>query len=215
MRFTILTISILSVCSTVWAADQPMNEQEQVNYSLGYELGKDLKGQELHLSEGALLQGVKDALEGNRPQVDARKRLSALNKIRDKRADEQLAKSQAYLAENTKKEGVVTLPSGLQYKVIKSGEGKKPSASDSVQVHYLGTLIDGVKFDSSYDRGEPASFKVNRVIKGWTEALQLMQEGAKWELVIPPDLAYGKRGRSKRIPPNSALIFEVELLKIN
>jgi len=124
-------------------------------------------------------------------------------------------RSEEFLKENAKKEGVKTLPDGLQYKVEREGSGKSPAASDVVSVHYRGTLVDGTKFDSSYDRGQPTEFPVNRVIKGWTEALQLMKEGSKWTLYIPAKLAYGERGTpGGPIGPNEALIFEVELLKV-
>ncbi len=123
-------------------------------------------------------------------------------------------KGEAFLAENAKKEGVKSLPSGLQYKVLKEGTGKQPEKSDTVSVHYKGTLIDGKEFDSSYKRGEPAEFGVTQVIKGWTEALQLMKEGAKWQLFIPAQLAYGERGAGDLIGPNETLVFEVELLKV-
>ncbi len=126
-----------------------------------------------------------------------------------------IEKGQEFLADNAKKEGVKKLPDGLQYKVLKEGAGKKPSATDTVVVHYRGTLIDGTEFDSSYKRGQPAEFPVNRVIKGWTEALQLMTEGSKWMLYIPSTLAYGERGTpGGPIGPNETLIFEVELLKL-
>lgn len=123
-------------------------------------------------------------------------------------------KGEAFLAENAKKDGVKSLPSGLQYKVIKEGAGKQPEKTDTVSVHYKGTLIDGTEFDSSYKRGEPAEFGVTQVIKGWTEALQLMKEGAKWQVFIPWQLAYGERGRGGLIGPHEALVFEVELLKV-
>ena len=129
-------------------------------------------------------------------------------------AQDAAAKGETYLKENAKKEGVKTLPSGLQYKVVKEGNGKSPKATDTVSVHYRGTLIDGTEFDSSIKRGEPAEFPVNRVIKGWTEALQLMKEGDKWMLYIPSNLAYGERGAGADIGPNETLIFEVELLKV-
>ena len=121
---------------------------------------------------------------------------------------------EVFLAENKKKEGVTTLPSGLQYKVIKAGTGKKPKSTDTVTVNYRGTLIDGTEFDSSYRRGEPASFGVSGVIPGWTEAMQLMQEGAKWQVVVPPNLAYGEKGAGPNIGPNATLIFEIELISI-
>jgi FKBP-type peptidyl-prolyl cis-trans isomerase FklB len=123
-------------------------------------------------------------------------------------------KGEAYIAENAKKEGVKTLPSGLQYKIIKDGTGKSPTKEDSVLANYKGTLIDGTEFDSSYKRGEPAKFPVGKVIKGWTEALQLMKEGSKWQLFIPWNLAYGERARSAQIGPYETLVFEVELVKV-
>ena len=130
------------------------------------------------------------------------------------KAEANRQKGEAFLVENQKKEGVITLPSGLQYKVIEEGTGESPKPNDTVVTHYRGTLIDGKEFDSSYRRGEPASFPVNRVIAGWTEALQLMKVGAKWQLFIPPELAYGERGAGRAIGPNAALIFEIELVEI-
>ena len=130
------------------------------------------------------------------------------------RAEENLAAGKVFLAEKEKEEGVTTLPSGLQYKVIKEGSGKTPESSDTVTVHYRGTLIDGTEFDSSYRRGKPATFRVEGVIPGWTEALQLMKEGAEWQIFIPPELGYGDR-RTQKIEPNSTLIYELELISVN
>ncbi len=189
-------------------------DEEKVNYSLGFELGKDLKRQDLKLVADALLKGAEDAMSGGKPLVKKSQRIAALKKIREGRAQENLEKSQAFLAANAEKEGVKVMPSGLQYKVIKPGEGKSPQATSSVTVHYRGTLIDGTEFDSSYERGRPATFQLKKVIKGWREGLQLMKEGAQWELYIPPDLAYGKRSPGNRIPANSALVFKVELLSV-
>lgn len=135
-------------------------------------------------------------------------------KDRKQQAEENLSQGEAFLAENGKREGVVSLPSGLQYEVIHDGNGETPGNTDTVVTHYRGTLIDGKEFDSSHRRGEPASFPVNRVISGWTEALQLMTVGSKWKLFIPSDLAYGERGAGKVIGPNATLIFEIELLEI-
>jgi len=189
-------------------------EEEKVNYSLGYELGKDLKGQQLQLLPEALLQGAEDAISGGKALVRPTQRAAALKQIKETRAQANLEQAQAFLAANAEKEGVKTLPSGLQYKEIKAGEGKSPAADGSVVVNYRGTRIDGTQFDSSYDRGKPATFQVKKVIKGWREALLLMKEGAKWELYIPPELGYGKRGLRKTIPPNNALIYEVELISV-
>lgn len=189
-------------------------DMDKVNYSLGYELGKDLKRQDLKLTPDVLLRGVEDALSGAKPLVNKRGRQTALKEIKEKRSQENLEKSQAFLAANAEKEGVTTLPSGLQYKEIQAGEGQTPEVTGTVTVNYRGTLIDGTLFDSSYERGRPATFQVKKVIKGWKEALQLMKEGAKWEVYIPPELAYGKQSPRNRIPPNSALIFEVELISV-
>ena len=186
----------------------------KVNYSLGFELGKDLQRQELPLMPDALLKGAEDGVSGRTPKVNTRQRAAALKEIKEKRAQANLEQSQAFLAANAEKEGVQTLPSGLQYKVIQEGEGRTPGPDDSVVVHYSGSFVDGTVFDSSYDRGKPATLQMKKVIKGWKEALAMMKEGAKWELFIPPELAYGKQGRAKAIPPNSALIFEVELISI-
>ncbi len=140
--------------------------------------------------------------------------MAAREKEFKEKADKNLAAGKAFLEENKKKEGVTALPSGLQYKVLKEGAGKTPKAADTVTAHYRGTLTDGTEFESSYKKEKPLTFKVDGVIKGWTEALLLMKEGSKWQIVIPPDLAYGERG-SPVIPPNSTLIFEVELISVN
>ena len=214
-KFTLLFIPAFVAWSVSSSAAAPENDNDKAIYSLGYELGKDIKNQELQLNQEILLQGAKDAIDGNKPQVNSRERRQALKDIKAKRAQDNLEKAQAFLAENAKKEGVVTLESGLQYKEIKAGEGKSPAITDSVKVNYRGSLIDGSEFDSSYQRGKPSTFPIKNVIKGWKEAMQLMKEGAKWELYIPPELAYGKLGHGKTIPPNSALVFEVELLSVN
>ena len=140
---------------------------------------------------------------------------SAEKAARQQTAHDSLNSGEAFLAENGKQKGVTTLPGGLQYKVITAGSGASPKRTDQVTVHYRGTLIDGTEFDSSYRRNQPATFRLDRVIPGWTEGLQLMQEGGKWQLFIPAKLAYGEKGSGARIPPNSALIFEVELIKVN
>ncbi len=139
--------------------------------------------------------------------------MAAQQKVLKEKAEKNLAESKVFLEENKKKEGIKTLPSGLEYKVLAEGSGKTPKATDAVTVHYRGTLINGAEFDSSYKRGQPASFQVDRVIRGWMEALQLMKEGSKWQLFIPPELGYGERDMGL-IPPNSTLIFEVELISV-
>ena len=190
------------------------SDADRVNYSLGFELGQDLKGVGIELAPEALMKGVEDAISGGKPRIRAMGRRAVLAQIREKRAEENLAEAHAFLAANAGKDGVVKLPSGLQYKEIRAGEGKRPGPDDTVTVNYRGTLSDGTEFDSSYARGRPSTFPVKKVIRGWAEAMQLMKEGAKWELFIPPELAYGKSGREPRIPPNSVLVFEVELIAV-
>jgi FKBP-type peptidyl-prolyl cis-trans isomerase FklB len=230
MRRSIITLSVLGLLHGVGFADEPPEAKtetakpaavvevgsavDKVNYSLGYELGQDLKREELSAVPEVLLKGVEDGISGAKPMVKASERRAALAQIVAKRAQENLERSQEFLAANGAKEGVTTLPSGLQYKELSAGEGKTPAPDSRVTVNYRGTLIDGSVFDSSYERDKPSTLEVRKVIKGWREALQLMKEGAKWEIYVPPELAYGKTGRDKRIPPNSALIFEVELLSV-
>ncbi|PLX93046.1 MAG: hypothetical protein C0620_08195 [Desulfuromonas sp.] len=199
--------------------------QQRVSYSVGLDIARNFKQNEFELDSALVLQGIKDAQGDGEPLMDDEKIAATMQEFQqymmeqyqqrmEKQATDNAAKETAFLAENGKKEGVVTLESGLQYKVIESGEGKTPTAEDTVQVDYRGTLIDGTEFDSSYSRGEPVEFQVNRVIAGWTEALQLMKEGDKWELYIPAALAYGERGMGQDIAPNSTLIFEVVLHKV-
>ena len=163
-------------------------------------------------------QAIKDVLEGNPTAISHTEARQIVNeyfeKLEAEMNAENIEKGRKFLEENGKKENIVTLPSGLQYEVIKEGNGKKPKATDRVRCHYEGTLINGTLFDSSIQRGEPAVFGVNQVIAGWVEALQLMSEGAKWRLFIPSDLAYGANGAGEMIPPHSTLIFEVELIEV-
>jgi FKBP-type peptidyl-prolyl cis-trans isomerase len=172
-----------------------------------------------------LSEGIEDALSGKESRLSEEEMGSSLSNLRQKsmtamqealkeQAEKNLVEGEKFLTENKTKEGVKTTASGLQYKIIEEGKGPSPKAGDTVTVNYRGTLIDGTQFDSSYDRGQPATFPLTGVIPGWTEALQMMKKGSKWELYIPPDLAYGDRGAGNRIPPNSTLIFEVELISI-
>jgi FKBP-type peptidyl-prolyl cis-trans isomerase len=169
--------------------------------------------------------GIRDALGGKEPLMsqeeirstvaELQKRESAARRKASKeKIEKNLAESKAFLEENKKKEGIKALPSGLQYKVLAEGSGKTPKETDTVTVHYRGTLVNGTEFDSSYKRDKPSTFQVNRVIRGWTEALQMMKEGSKWQLFVPPELGYGERGSGSQIQPNSALIFEVELISV-
>ena len=195
------------------------SDDDKVFYSLGSSVAEYYKSQGLDsLDYEAFMMGVRDVFEGDSLKVsdqDSRKLLNSFfTALKEKQATAMKAEGEAFLAENAKKEGVVSLPSGLQYKVLKMGDGPKPGPTDKVKTHYHGTLIDGTVFDSSVQRGEPISFPVNGVIRGWTEALQLMPVGSKWVLYIPYNLAYGERGAGQQIAPYSALVFEVELLDI-
>lgn len=201
------------------------NQKDKISYIIGMDIGTNLKRQAIDINPEILLKGIQDGRSGNKPlltEQEMSETIAAFQKELKAKQDEMMKVSgeknkkegEAFLTENKKKEGVVVLPSGLQYKVMKKGVGKKPKATDTVTTHYRGTLIDGTEFDSSYKRGQPVSFPVNGVIPGWTEALQLMEEGAKWQLFVPSSLAYGERGAGPQIGPHAALIFEVELISI-
>ena len=192
---------------------------DKFSYGLGMGIGQNLLSMGVKdMSIEDFIKGISDVLSGNKTELTHSEAQKVVNEHFQKLAEEAYAVNrnagEKFLAENAKKESITTLPSGMQYEVIKEGNGKKPSATDRVQCHYEGTLIDGTIFDSSIKRGEPAVFGVNQVIKGWVEALQLMQEGAKWRLYIPYDMAYGEHGAGEMIPPYSALIFDVELIKV-
>ena len=188
-------------------------------------LGSTLRQQSVEVDLSILMTGVKDSLAGRKTLLtedEERTVLTALKAEVRKKQEEKMAQAgeantkegQAFLAANKSKDGVVTLPSGLQYKILQAGTGPKPTTTDSVVCNYRGTLINGTEFDSSYKRGQPATFPVSGVIKGWTEALQLMPAGSKWQLFVPAELAYGARGAGPGIGPNSTLVFEVELISI-
>ena len=222
---TLLNIAFLfSVCHAQGKLELK-DQKDKESYSLGYQFGQSLKSQGVDINMEIYASGIKDALGGKEPQMTSeeirstvtnlqQRLMAAQQKTQKEQAAKNLSKSKAFLAENGKKEGIKTLPSGLQYKVLTEGSGKMPKAEDTVTVNYKGTLIDGTEFDSSYKRGQAATFQVKGVIKGWTEALQLMKEGSKWQLFIQPELAYGERGAGPLIAPNSTLIFEVELISI-
>ena len=200
--------------------------KQKASYAIGMNWGTGLHRQAIDVDTAALLQGMKDGLAGGKTLLTEDEARAALMQLQKEMQEKQQAKAaaegdankkegEAFLAANKGKEGVVTLPSGLQYKILTPGTGPKPTATDSVVCNYKGTLINGTEFDSSYKRGEPATFPVTGVIKGWTEALQLMPVGSKWQLFIPSDLAYGARGTpGGPIGPNATLIFEVELMSI-
>ena len=192
---------------------------DKFSYGLGMGIGQNLLSMNVsEISVEDFIKGMQAVLQGAATEITHMEAQKVVSEHFQKLAEEQYAKvkaeGEAFLAANAKKEGVVTLPSGLQYEVLVEGNGKKPKASDRVRCHYEGTLIDGTLFDSSVRRGEPAVFGVSQVIAGWVEALQLMAEGSKWRLYIPQELAYGSHGAGESIPPYSALIFDVELIKV-
>ncbi len=197
----------------------------KLSYSLGYNIGTNLKKASLDLAHEGLSQGIRDALSGSQSLLNQEEMTQILSQLqqdmgrrqqeqKQKLAEQNQAAGEAFLKENSKKPGVQVTASGLQYRVLKPGSGPKPKATDTVRVHYRGTLINGQEFDSSYKRNQPAVFQLNGVIKGWIEALQLMSVGSKWEIAIPASLAYGAQAAGNMIGPGSTLIFEVELLGI-
>ncbi len=203
------------------ASPPPKTLKEQASYGIGFNIGHNLKEDGLDVDPAMLARGLVDALGGAQPQLTEQEIAKALEEFQKvveqqmaQRAGKAAQEGEAFLAANAKKEGVVVLPSGLQYKVLKQGTGASPTTTDVVRTHYHGTFINGKVFDSSVERGEPAEFPVNGVIPGWTEALQLMKVGDKWQLFIPAKLAYGKRGSPGGIAPDTTLVFEVELLDI-
>jgi FKBP-type peptidyl-prolyl cis-trans isomerase FklB len=200
-------------------------QKDKISYAVGLNVGTNLHRQAVDVDPAILARGLQDGLAGNKPLLTEEEARTLLMQLQDDMRKKQAEKAQqtgganktegeAFLAANKTKEGVVTLPSGLQYKILKAGTGPKPSANDSVVCNYRGTLINGTEFDSSYKRGQPATFPVGGVIKGWTEALQLMPVGSKWQLFVPSNLAYGDRGAGADIGPNATLIFEVEMISI-
>ena len=211
---------VLSSCSNDATNKTPETEMEKVSYSLGVNVATGVKAQGLDtIDASAVAKAFKDVFEGNDLDISEEESMEVLQAYFGKlqaAAQEKASEAGAtYLAENAAKEGVITTASGLQYEVLTEGDGVKPTTADQVTVHYHGMLTDGTVFDSSVDRGEPAKFGVTQVIKGWTEALQLMSVGDKWKLTIPSNLAYGDKGAGGMIGPNATLVFEVELLGIN
>lgn len=213
-----LCLMLLACQGNTQEKAQLKTQKDSVSYAIGHDIAKNLKKQSFDIDPDVLAKGLKDILNDVKPALDDSQSQAAIMSYQKHMMDVQAEKNKtagdAFLAENKKKDGVITLPSGLQYKVEKMGTGKKPKAEETVAVHYIGKLVDGTEFDNSYKRGQPASFQVNGVVRGWTEALQLMPVGSKWTLFIPPDLAYGERGAGQVIPPNATLIFEVELLSV-
>jgi FKBP-type peptidyl-prolyl cis-trans isomerase FklB len=228
MKLRLLTILGIALLASPANSEENLvlkSQKDKISYIIGMDIGRNLQKGSIDFDPDILAKGIKDALSGGKPllteqeirettAVFQKELMAKQEEVAKKLGEKNKKEGEAFLAENKKKEGVKTLPSGLQYKVIKEGTGKKPKITDTVTTHYRGTLIDGIEFDSSYRRGKPASFPANGVIPGWTEALQLMGEGAKWQLFIPPNLAYGERGAGRDIGPNATLIFEIELISI-
>ena len=221
--------AVLSICFILCllsfatlAAVELKTDKQKLSYALGAYFSQGVKQQNVDLDIPTFLQAVEDSLNKAPLQMNESEIETVLNKYKEKLASERNAVAgtnksagQKFLEANKTKGGIVTQPSGLQYKIIKEGTGAKPTSESNVKVNYQGTLIDGKVFDSSYERGEPVSFNLNQVIKGWQEVLPLMSVGSKWQVFIPPDLAYGERGAGGAIGPNATLIFEIELMGIN
>ncbi|KPJ51891.1 MAG: hypothetical protein AMS16_07210 [Planctomycetes bacterium DG_58] len=218
------------VCVGLLAADdakppEAATDMKKVSYCIGLSIGRSMKAQEMALEVADFMAGLRHGLAGDPPRMTDEEMRQTMTRFQEEMkarqmdrarrlGAENLKKGADYLAENRKKTGVIVTASGLQYKVLRAGTGKSPAPVDTVEVHYKGTLIDGTEFDSSYKRGQTVSFTLNRVIRGWSEALLLMKEGAKWQLVIPPELAYGAQGAGPTIGPNAVLVFEAELIKV-
>ena len=227
MKHIRIVAAAFVLTSTAFAQQAPQlkDDKDKVSYSIGLDIGTTFKKQNMDINLDVLMSGLKDGTSGNKPLMtedEIKQTMQGFQKsMMEKQAQRSkeaavanLDKGQKYLDENKKKEGVKTTASGLQYKVVKEGNGPTPKETDTVVTHYTGTTIEGKEFDSSHKRNEPATFPVNRVIKGWTEALTMMKVGSKYQLAIPPNLAYGERGAGGDIGPNETLLFDVELLEI-
>lgn len=225
LLLVLLSVSFVSCQNNYNKPEDLKTDKEKVSYSIGVDVGNSLKANEIDVEAKAFIKGLEDALKGDSLLLTATQMQEVIQKFQQEMAAKQSekqkivgekskAEGEAFLAENKMKTGVVTTATGLQYKVVTAGKGPSPKETDKVRVHYRGRLIDGTVFDNSYDRGEPITFPLNGVIPGWTEALQLMKVGDKWEIYLPSQLGYGEAGAGT-IPPNAALIFEVELLEIN
>lgn len=222
MKSLVIGALLVVASAGAYAADAKLNnDKSKSSYAFGYQMGENMKPGAKDLDPAAFARGLQDAMSGSKAALSPQDREAAIGKYREQMnqkqqaaAEENRKRGDAYLAQNQKKAGVKVLASGVQYKVTKEGNGKSPQPSDTVSVHYRGTLINGTEFDSSYKRNEPAVFPVNAVIRGWQEVLPLMKEGAKWEVAIPATMAYGDRGAGGMIGPNETLLFEIELLSV-
>ena len=221
MKAILISLIGVSIALTVFAEDKPpqlKDLKDKASYAIGLNVGFNMKRQNVDVNQDAFIAGMKDAMSNRKPlltEQEVRETMIAFEKdLQDKKAQlaqKNAGEAQKFMSDNKSKDGVKTTASGLQYKMVKDGSGAQPKSTDTVTVNYRGTLTDGTEFDSSYKRGQPATFPVSGVIKGWTEALQMMKVGSKYQLFIPPDLAYGASGQGS-IPPNAVLIFEVELM---
>ena len=220
-RFTLYLVWLCAIALGSAQAADPQTDKEKLSYALGAFFGQTVSRQDMDLDIPAFLQAVEDVLSGAETRLSGEQMQQILSDYQTREQQQRAAAADRnkqdgarYLAENKQKAGVQTLPSGLQYKILKAGAGEKPGPESQVVAHYRGTLIDGTEFDSSYARGEPATFAVDQVIRGWQEALQLMSAGASWQIVVPADLAYGERGAGGAIGPHATLLFDIELLEI-
>jgi FKBP-type peptidyl-prolyl cis-trans isomerase FklB len=227
VKYLAIYLLTTGLIANTYAAEQPevlKDETARINYSVGYQIGGDFRQQEVEIRPEAVLRGIQDALsdsgtlmtpeEMRKTMGDMGKHVAELKQKKRQQIGDYTEKNKQFLVENGKKPGVITTASGLQYRVNKPGRGNPPGLTDRVMVHYRGRLINGTEFDSSYKRGKPSIFQINKVIKGWTEALQLMKRGDHWQLFIPAELAYGAKGSGTTIPPNSTLIFDIEFISI-
>jgi len=221
----LFSAGVISIASAAEEAMPLVDDTAKINYSVGYQIGSDFQRQEMEIRPEVVIQGIRDAISGDQALMSSSEMRTTMADVGKRIADQKrqkreallqqrLDESRAFLAENAKKPGVTTTASGLQYRVLEQGGGKNPRKEDKVLVHYNGKLLDGTVFDSSRKTGQPVSLQVDQVIKGWTEALQLMKRGDHWQIFIPPELAYGEAGAGAVIPPNSTLIFDVELISI-
>jgi FKBP-type peptidyl-prolyl cis-trans isomerase FklB len=220
-------LAVLCIATQAFSADTKVlkTDKDKISYIIGINMGNRFKKDAIDVNTDMFMKGFKDAQSGTKPMLNDEEMAAVMTVFQQQMQAKQMEKikviaeknkkaGDTFLADNKKKDGVITLKSGLQYKVITEGTGKMPKESDKVTTHYRGTLVDGTEFDSSYKRGEPVSFPVNGVIPGWTEALQLMKSGSKWQLFIPSDLAYGENG-PETIGPNATLIFDIELISVD
>jgi len=228
-KWLLLPLVLLMLTPSYLFADEAPaleTQNEKESYSIGYQVGLSMKNDGVEVDVEKLVQGLQDAVNEQEPLLSNEEMRSLIVALKERAREVQMRKfseakvknaeeSAKFLEENGKKEGIKTTESGLQYKIIKEGEGEIPGVEDFVMVHYRGTFTDGEEFDSSYSRGEPQRLQTDGVIKGWTEALQMMKVGSKWEIFVPPDLGYGRNGMPPKIPPNSVLVFEIELLSID